>query len=382
MRSGRRRAGFGARLLLAQALVIVAGGITLLVVALGLAPGMFRGHVEEAVGPITADLATHLDMAFSRAILVSLGVAVAVATLTALAVGWFVARRATRPLRELSEAAAAVAAGDYTVRVHASGYGAELDSLADAFEHMARSIARTEHTRAEVLRDLSHELRTPLSTVRGYHEAIADGVLPSDRATFERIDAEISRIERLVDDVGRVASAEERGLDLHVRAVAVGDLLRDAVRAAALAFEEKGVRLDVDLDESARSVDVDPDRIQEVLANVLENALRHTPTGGSVRLSARSVSDGVAITIRDTGDGMAAGHLPRVFERFYRVDDGRSRGAGGSGIGLAIARALTEAHGGRIRAESAGIGEGSSFVVTLPVGRQPSSRQGSGVAGR
>lgn len=366
MRAGGRRTGFGTRLLLAQALVILAGGITLLVVALGLAPGMFRKHVENAVGPITTELATHLDMAFSRAILVSLTVAITVATLTALAVGWFVSRRAVRPLRELSEAAGAVASGDYTVRVRRSGYGAELDALADAFEQMARSISRTEKSRAEVLRDLSHELRTPLSTVRGYHEAIADGVLPADRATFERIDAEISRIERLVDDVGRVSSAEERGLGLHIRRVAVGDLLGVAARAAALAFDAKGVRLTLGPDASARSVFVDPDRMQEVLANLLENALRHTPTGGHVQLSARSATDGVAIAVRDTGDGIAAEHLPRVFERFYRVDDGRSRGVGGSGIGLAIARALTEAHGGRIRAESAGIGKGASFVVTLP----------------
>ncbi|WP_291380913.1 ATP-binding protein [Demequina sp.] len=366
MRAAGRRTGFAARLLLGQALVIFAGGITLLVVALGLAPGMFRGHVENAVGPITNELATHLDMAFSRAILVSLAVSMAVATLTALAVGWFVSRRAVRPLRELSEAAGAVASGDYTVRVRRSGYGAELDSLADAFGQMAGSIARTEKSRAEVLRDLSHELRTPLTTVRGYHEAIADGVLPADRATFERIEAEISRIERLVDDVGRVSIAEERGLSLHLSEVAVGDLLRVAARAEELAFEAKGVRLTLGLDASARSVIVDPDRMQEVLANLLENALRHTPAGGHVDLSARSVAEGVAITVRDSGDGIAAEHLPRVFERFYRVDDGRSRGVGGSGIGLAIARGLVEAHAGRIRAESAGAGEGANFVVTLP----------------
>lgn len=365
MRAAGRRTGFGARLLLAQVLVILAGGITLLVVALGLAPGMFRRHVENEVGPITNELATHLDMALSRAILLSLAVAITVATLTALAVGWFASRRAVRPLRELAEAAGAVASGDYTVRVRRSGYGAELDSLADAFGQMASSIARTEKSRAEVLRDLSHELRTPLSTVRGYHEAIADGILPTDRATFERIDAEISRIERLVDDVSRVSSAEERGLDLHVSEVAVGDLLTVAAGAKALAFEAKGVHLTLGRDASARLVNVDPDRIQEVLANLLENALRHTPAGGQVELSARSVAQGVAMTVKDSGDGIAAECLPRVFERFYRVDDGRSRGVGGSGIGLAIARALTEAHGGRIRAESAGVGKGASFVITL-----------------
>ncbi len=366
MRATGRRTGFGTRLLLGHALVILAGGITLLVVALGLAPGMFRTHVENAVGPISSELATHLDMAFSRAILVSLAVSIAVATVTALAVGWFVSRRAVRPLRELSEAAGAVASGDYTVRVRRSGYGAELDSLADAFGQMASSIARTERSRAEVLRDLAHELRTPLSTVRGYHEAIADGVLPADRVTFERIDAEISRIERLVEDVGRVSIAEERGLSLHLSGIAVGNLLTVALHAEELAFEAKGVRLTLRLDASARSVMVDPDRMQEVLVNLLENALRHTPAGGHVELSARSTAEGIAITVKDSGDGITAEHLPRVFERFYRVDDGRSRGVGGSGIGLAIARALVEAQTGHIRAESAGAGMGASFVVTLP----------------
>lgn len=366
-----QRGGFGARLLLSHVLVILAGGTTLLVVALGLAPGMFRDHVERAVGPVTAELATHLDIAFSRAIMISLGVAVAIATVTAMAVGWFVSQRAARPLRQLADAASAVAAGDYAVRIDAAGYGAEFDALAEAFRQMATNIDRTERTRARVLRDLAHELRTPLSTVRGYHEAVADGILPATPANFQRVAAEISRIERLVDDVARVSRAEERALDLHVRQVAVGDLVRAGARAAASRYEARGVLLGVqteavEADAVDPSVLVDPDRIQEVLANLLDNALRHTPAGGSVLLSAQPIHGGFSIIVRDTGDGIDAEDLPRVFERFFRVDDGRSRAAGGSGIGLAIARALTQAHGGRIRAQSAGRGHGATFEVTLP----------------
>ena len=202
------RGGFGARLLLSQLLIIVVGGSTLLILALGLAPGLFRTHVERAVGPITPELAAHLDMAFARATLVSLAVATTAATLAAVAVGVFVTRRAVRPIRELARAASAVAEGNFAVRVPETGFGSELATLNTAFNQMAQDIAATERTRAEMLRDLAHELRTPLTSVRGYHEAIADGVLPADRDTFSRVDAELSRIERLVEDLSLIHISE------------------------------------------------------------------------------------------------------------------------------------------------------------------------------
>jgi len=360
------RGGFGARLLLSQLLIIVVGGSTLLIVALGLAPGLFRMHVERAVGPITPELAAHLDMAFARATLVSLAVATTAATLAAVAVGVFVTRRAVRPIRELSRAASAVAEGNYAVRVPETGFGSELATLNTAFNQMAQDIAATERTRAEMLRDLAHELRTPLTSVRGYHEAIADGVLPADRDTFSRVDAELSRIERLVEDLGTVSRAEERRLDLRLRPVHVADLVTSAADSAALSYQHTGVTVRADPATDDSQVRVDPDRLHEALANLIANAVQHTPTGGTVTLRSRTTTSGVQIDVADSGEGIAAEHLSRVFERFYRVDAGRSRDTGGSGIGLTITRALLKAQGGHIRVESPGLGQGTTFVISLP----------------
>ena len=360
------RGGFGARLLLSQLLIIVVGGSTLLIVALGLAPGLFRMHVERAVGPITPELAAHLDMAFARATLVSLAVATTAATLAAVAVGVFVTRRAVRPIRELSRAASAVAEGNYAVRVPETGFGSELATLNQAFNQMAQDIAATERTRAEMLRDLAHELRTPLTSVRGYHEAIADGVLPADRDTFSRVDAELSRIERLVEDLGTVSRAEERRLDLRLRPVHVADLVTSAADSAALSYQHTGVTVRADPATDDSQVRVDPDRLHEALANLIANAVQHTPTGGTVTLRSRTTTSGVQIDVADSGEGIAAEHLSRVFERFYRVDAGRSRDTGGSGIGLTITRALLKAQGGHIRVESPGLGQGTTFVISLP----------------
>lgn len=360
------RGGFGARLLLSQLLIIVVGGSTLLIVALGLAPGLFHLHVERAVGPITPELAAHLDMAFARATLVSLAVATSAATLAALAVGAFVTRRAMRPIRELARAASAVAEGDYAARVPETGFGSELATLNQAFNQMAQDIAGIERTRAEMLRDLAHGLRTPLTSVRGYHEAIADGVLPADRATFGRVDAELSRIERLVQDLETVSRAEERRLDIRLRPVRVADLVTSAADSAVLSYQHTGVTVRTDLTTDDTQVRVDPDRLHEALANLIANAVQHTPAGGTVTLRSRTIRSWVQIEVADTGEGIAAEHLPRVFERFYRVGGGRSRDTGGSGIGLTITRALLKAQGGDIQAQSPGPGQGTTFVISLP----------------
>lgn len=366
MRSGST-AGFGARLLLVQSLVVLAGSVTLLGVAVLLAPGIFQTHVDRAVGPVSDELSQHLAVAFARATLISLAVATAAAVVTALAVGWYVTRRVARPIRAMAAAAEAVAGGDYSVRVRQPGLGAEFDAVSDAFNQMARSMAATERTRAEILRDLAHELRTPLTTVRGYHEALADGVLTMDPETYSTIEAELVRVERLVDDISRVSRAEERRLDLRLEVLPASSLVETAVAATAHAFDESGVGLAAEVSVQPVLVKVDRDRIQEVLGNLLDNALRHTSPGGQVTLSVARHGTTVGIAVTDTGEGIAAEHLPRVFERFYRVDDGRSRTQGGSGIGLAIARALVEAHGGRIRVESPGRGQGATFTLTLPL---------------
>ncbi len=371
MSRSRAPVGLGPRLLLTQGLVIVTGAVTMALVAVMLAPGLFHEHLSRAQVPLDGDLRDHVNEAFLSATSTSLGVAVTAAVITALVASWFVTRRVVRPVHAMARAAERIAGGDYAARVDVNGAGEELDSLGHAFDQMAQELAATQRTRAEMLRDVAHELRTPLTSLRGYVDALSDGVLSVNPETLQTLHAELSRVERLVDDLATVSRAEERRLDLHLVPVAAGQLVESAVRVATRAFAVAGVELRSEIEADLPLVLVDVDRIQEVLANLLDNALRHTPAPGVVTVLGRRRRAVVELVVRDTGDGIAPEHLRRVFERFYRVDAGRSRQKGGSGIGLAIARALTDAHGGTIHAESQGPGRGSTFTVTLPAPARP-----------
>jgi signal transduction histidine kinase len=231
---------------------------------------------------------------------------------------------------------------------------------------MAASLESAELRRRQLLGDLAHELRTPLATIEGYVEGVRDGVVPASDETWLVLATETRRISRLVDDLQKVSRAEERQLDLRLGRHAPPALVVTAVRAAAPANAAEGVVLETAVSDDLPFVVVDGDRIGEVLTNLLDNALRHTLAGGHVEVRGEGHAEEVELTVSDSGEGMAPEHLSRVFERFYRVDSARARSQGGSGIGLAIARALVEAHGGRIRAESDGTERGSRFVVSLP----------------
>lgn len=361
----RLRKSLAVRLLLAQLLVIVAGSATLALVALAVAPGIFHDHVQRSDGVIPDDVARHVDEAFGAAVLIALAIAIGAAVLAALAVSIFLSFRMARPIRALAEAAERIAKGAYAARVPATGSD-EIGALGSAFNEMATALESAEQKRRELLTDVAHELRTPLATVEGYLEGLADGVVPADRETWSLLQAETGRLRRLVDDLTKVSRAEERQLDLHRAPNKPGLLVAAAVQAAAPVYAAKGVALETKLDRRLPHVDVDPDRIAEVLANVLDNALRHTPTGGRVEVAAAGRGERVELVVADTGEGIAPEHLERVFERFFRADPARTRTAGGSGIGLAIVRALVEAHGGRVHAKSEGLGLGTRFVITLP----------------
>jgi signal transduction histidine kinase len=355
-----------AKLLAGQLLVVIAGGGTLLLVALSVGPAIFRDHVRDALGYVPPDVARHLDMAFSDATLVSLGVAVGAAVLTALALSSLVSARVVRPVRVLAGAAQRIARGSHSARVTVRGTD-ELAQLGGAFNEMAASLERAEQVRRQLLADVAHELRNPLATVESYVEGLADGVLAADEENWSAIRAETARLSRLVDDLQRVSRAEAHELDLHATPADASALVEDAIKAATPAYAAKGVTLRADLEEHSLAVNVDRERIAEVLANLLANALRHTPAGGSVRASTRPNDEFVEIAIADSGEGIAAEHLDRVFERFYRVDPARSRASGGTGIGLAIVRAIVEAHGGTVTASSDGAGRGATFTVRLPI---------------
>ena len=330
-----------------------------------MAPGLFHTHVREALGVVPDAVNDHLDRAFTDAILVALGIAITAAALTAVAVSSFLAMRMLRPIRAMAEGSQRIAAGQYEARVPEAGED-ELGVLGKAFNEMAASLQTAERRRRELVSDVAHEFRTPLATVEGYVEAMSDGTLPRSDENLDVVTQETRRMARLLEDLSKVSMAEERQLDLRLVAAEPWTLIEQAVQAASLAYVEKGVTLDAPKRPGLPPVLVDADRMAEVLGNLLANALRHTPPGGRVEVGAERLGDHLVISVSDTGEGIAARDLERVFERFYRVDPARARSSGGSGIGLTIARAIVAAHGGRMWAESAGRGQGARFAFALP----------------
>lgn len=356
---------FATRLLLAQALVLVAGALTIWLVASAVGPSIFHDHLEQAGVAHSEEETQHVEEAFASALLVSISVALVAAVAAALAVSWYFSRRIQRSIGHVAEASSQIAAGRYDTHVDDPGLGAEFATLAGTYNRLADRLEATETTRRRMLADLAHEMRTPLATIDAHLEALEDGVRHLDPDTVTVLRSSTQRLRRLAEDIGAVSHAEEGNLRLDPRPVDAATLVATAADAARDRYESKGVRLQVDVQPAGR-VTVDPDRIGQVLGNLIDNALRHTPEGGSVTVSCRRVEHWVEYAVADTGEGIAAEHLPHLFDRFYRVDTARDRHHGGSGIGLAIAKALIEAHGGGVFATSAGPGRGSTFTVRLP----------------
>lgn len=332
----------------------------------GVAPGLFRLHARQAFTVLPPDATAHLQRGFEGALLLALGIAVAASLVTALAASWLLAQRLTRPIRALADTAGRIGAGSYHARVPPPAGNDELAALATAFNRMAATLESTERRRQALLADLAHELRTPLATLEGYVEGLADGVVAADRDAWRVLQAELVRLRRLVEDLETVSRAEERQLDLHLGPVDPAALVVRAAQAAQPAYQAKGVTLTASMDRPLPQVSADPDRLGEVLDNLLGNALRHTPEGGRVEATATQRGDDVELSVRDTGDGIPPELLDRVFERFFRIDAARTRVDGGSGLGLTISRAIVEAHRGRVWAESEGLGRGARLVARLP----------------
>lgn len=362
--ASRARSRFAVRLLVAQALVLVAGALTTWLVASLVGPTIFTNHLQEAGDDHTAEEASHLEQAFASALLVSISLALLASVVAALAVTWYFSRRVHRSIEAVARAASQIATGNYGARVTDPGLGAEFTTLALGYNRLAERLEATEKTRRSMLADLAHEMRTPLATIDAHLEAVEDGIRPLDRKTLGVVRGSTGRLRRLAEDMSALSRAEE-GLHVSPAPVDAAALAATAAEAVRDRFTAAGVHLGTDIADAGR-VRVDADRMGQVLGNLLDNALRHTPEGGTVTLTCRRVEDWVEYRVADTGDGVAAEHLPHLFDRFYRVDTSRDRRRGGSGIGLAIAKALVEAHGGGISVTSAGVGRGTTFAVRLP----------------
>jgi two-component system, OmpR family, sensor histidine kinase BaeS len=366
----RRGAGLAGRLLVAQALVLLAGIFTAWTIAATVGPSLFHDHLARANVGATSAQTLHTDEAYQSANAITLSLALLTAMVVAMAVNVYIARRIGRSVASIADAASDVASGHYDVRVPSPGLGAEFDALALGFNQMAGRLGSVEQTRRRLLADLGHEMRTPVATLEAYLEALEDGVATLDASTAELLRAQTRRLSRLSDDISTVSRAEEGQVGLDMRPVQPRSVATAAADAAAEAYQAKGVHLVTEIATGLPEISLDPERMGQVLGNLLDNALRHTPTGGTVTISATTSrrSGGVALSVADTGEGIPAEHLPHVFERFYRVDTARDRAHGGSGIGLAIAKSFVEAHGGQLTATSPGTGHGSTFRIILPRG--------------
>ena len=303
--------------------------------------------------------------AFLASVNRALLLAAAAASLVAVLIALGFSRRILGPIEDLTAAARRMEKGDLSQRVEVRSRD-EIGELARAFNAMADGLARLEELRRNMVTDVAHELRTPLSNIRGYLEALREGVVEPKQEVLDSLYEEAMLLNRLVDDLQELALAEAGQLRLERRPVALADVVDRAVEAARSRATAKGIALRVDLPEDLPLVDVDSQRIGQVLGNLLTNALTHTPSGGEVVVAARAGESEVEVIVSDTGEGIPPEHLPYIFERFYRVNKSRSRATGGTGLGLAIAKQLVEAHGGRIEVESE-VGKGSRFTFTLPV---------------
>ena len=364
-KQGSRHSRFADRLLLAQGLVLLSGALTTWMVAVVVGPGIFRDHLRRGGVAAAGGEARHIEEAFASALLVSIAVALITAVLAALAVSWYISRKVEQSINDVAGAAAEIAAGRYSARVADPGLGVEFASLAETYNELADRLDAIETTRLRMLADLAHEMRTPLATIDAHLEAVEDGVRVLDEDTLGVVRGSTGRLRRLAEDMTAISRAEESGPTLTRTSIAAATIARTASGAARERYAAKQVQLRIELDDRARVL-ADAHRMGQVLGNLLDNALRHTPPGGVVTLSCHSSGRWVEFAVVDSGEGIEMRHLAHVFDRFYRADSARDRDHGGSGLGLAIVKSLVEGHGGTVDVASAGKGQGSTFMVRLP----------------
>lgn len=349
--------------LVACAVIIAGASIAFRGVAIRAVNSHMGGMMTAMMPGTTADLQEAITGGVEQAVMVALVVAGLVAIVASLIVAVWI----TRPLAHMAEGARRIADGRYGQRV---AYRArdEIGEFSDAFNEMASKLEATEKLRAELLATIAHELRTPLTNIQGYMEGLLDGVVTEEPATYEMVRQEAGRLARLVGDIQRLSRLEAGAERFDPQPVDPSMAIRTAEMNLKPQFEDKGVILNAEAPDGLPTVWVDPDKLQQVLVNLLTNACRYTPPGGMVTVRASKTAHEVLISVRDTGIGIPVDDLRHIFERFYRVDKSRSSAGGGAGIGLAVVKGVIEQSGGSIRVESA-CGEGTTMTFTLPLAR-------------
>lgn len=282
----------------------------------------------------------------------------------ALLLGIFLARSVTRPVRDLTAAAHAMAEGQLGQQLAVRSKD-ELGQLTSAFNRMSADLERANLLRRQMTADIAHDLRTPLAVITGYLEGLRDGVLKPTPQRYEVLFNEAHHLQRLVEDLRTLSLADAGELTMNRAPEAPADLLERLAQAFQQRAEQQKVSLKLQVEEALPIINVDPERIEQVLGNLVSNALRYTPEGGEIWLIARREANAVVLEVQDDGTGINPEALPHIFERFYRGDE--SRQGDGSGLGLAISKSVVELHGGTLTAKSEAIGSGSTFTIRLPL---------------
>lgn len=349
------------RLVASHAVVAVIAGVATLLVVRQLAPLLFDERVRRmgqgagVMGALRQQMASAVD----QSLLIGVLVGVAAATV----VGAFAAYRLVRPVRQVREAARRLADGDYSHQVPLP-HDRELADLAHDVNELGKSLADTEARRTALISDVAHELRTPLTVIDGYLEGMIDEVIPTTPAQLDLVRVETRRLRRLAQDLSTLSRADEGRLAIHPVRIDLAVVVAGAAQRLAAQASEAGLALQVQTGATSVWVQADPDRIAQIVSNLVGNAIHATPSGGEVTVRLEVAAEAALVDVTDTGIGLAPQDLARVFERFYRAPSGSYPG---SGVGLTIARTLARDHGGDLYAVSDGPGRGCTFSFWLPL---------------
>ena len=372
-----------AKLLLSYVAVIAMGAIVLVAAALLMTPRVYQRHmdiggalIQTTPGQpnIMRNMMTERNRSvsnFRAGLLDAIGWSLLVSGVAAFGISIFFSRQILRPLDKLNEITRQIANGDYGHRLQVEG-GDEFARLAANVNAMSDKLQNVEETRIRMIGDISHELRTPLTILGGYVEGMADGVVAPSRDNLDLMGRETARLTRLVGELQELSRVESGDSTFHKSPIGLLSLVMEVCRQLQPLFVDKQVVLDTQplATQSELVVSANTDKLTQIFTNLLANALQYSPAGSRVLVRVIEQDKMAIVDIIDQGVGLQQDDVSKVFERFYRVDRSRARNGSGSGIGLSIARALARQHGGEISASSAGLGKGSTFRVSLPIGSE------------
>ncbi|PDW04475.1 sensor histidine kinase [Candidatus Viridilinea mediisalina] len=354
------------RLVAAQMLVVIVGVVVLAVTANIIGATIFATDLHDLLGVTNSDIEAAMLASFRSAITKALLIAGSAAALVGLLTSILLLRQILRPLNEIARNSQRIADGHYDERV-AVPSSDELAIVATSFNQMAASLAQVEQQRVAMIGNVAHELRTPLTGIEGYLEGLIDGVFPPEPETFGEMQHEVRRMRRIIDDLQALSHVEAGQVSLQISAVDLSSIAQRVVNQLRPQTIASSLELSLQPASSPLIVRADPDRLAQILLNLVGNAIRYTPEGGCITVRLSAQAELAQVEVIDSGIGISATDLPLLFERFYRVDRSRARSSGGSGIGLTIARHLAWAMGGELSARSPGLGQGSTFTLTLPL---------------